>query len=49
MYDEEVLSLEDDRLIDMAVRSSYIDLNEASSLVRDSKSRTIAAWKLFLA
>jgi len=49
MYDEEVLSLEDDRLIDMAVRSLYIDLKEASSLVRESRSRMMAAGKLFLA
>ena len=49
MQDEEVLSFEDERLIDMAVRSSYMDLKEASSLVRDSRSRTLAAWKLFLA
>jgi len=47
MYDEEVLSLEDDRLIDMAVRSLYIDLKEASSLVRESRSRMMAAGKLF--
>ena len=49
MYDEEVLSLQDQRLIDMAVRSSYMDLKEASSLVRDSQSRTMAAWKVSLA